>query len=112
MPDIKNAIQQPWEKQNIKFARGLLRAEYALGRGWTAHAAYGALASEEYRLRTFGRNLNAREILIRSFNSTDTRKTTTLGMPVSVGDLKPSGHASGLNRNHANKEVTKNSQKL
>ena len=60
VPDIKNAIQQPWEKTNIKFARGLLRAEYALGQDWAVHAAYGALAAEEDRLRTFGRNLNAR----------------------------------------------------
>ena len=60
VPDIKNAIQQPWEKTNIKFARGLLKAEYALGQDWAVHAAYGALAAEEYRLRTFGGNLNAR----------------------------------------------------
>ena len=59
-PDLENALQQPWEKQNIKFARGLLRAEYALGRDWAVHAAYGALGYEEYRLRTVGRNLNAR----------------------------------------------------
>ncbi len=60
VPNLENAIQQPWEKTNIKFARGLLRAEYALGRDWTAHAAYGALAVEEYRLSTLGLNLNAR----------------------------------------------------
>ena len=60
VPDIKNAIQQPWEKTNIKFARGLLKAEYALGRGWAVHAAYGAQAAEEYRLRTMGFDLNAR----------------------------------------------------
>ena len=45
---------------NIKFARGLLRAEYALGQDWAVHAAYGALAAEEDRLRTFVLNLNAR----------------------------------------------------
>ena len=60
VPDLEAAIQQPWEKTNIKVTRGLLRAEYALGRDWTAHAAYGAMASEEYRLRTFALNLNAR----------------------------------------------------
>ena len=60
VPNLENAIQQPWEKQNIKFARGLLRAEYALGQDWAVHAAYGALAAEEYRLRTIGLNLNAR----------------------------------------------------
>ncbi len=59
-PNLENAIQQPWEKAKLKAARGLLRAEYALGRDWTAHAAYGAVAIEEYWLRTFGRNLNAR----------------------------------------------------
>ena len=60
VPNLENAIQQPWEKTNIKFARGLLKAEYALGRGWAAHAAYGTQAAEEYRLRTIGFNLNAR----------------------------------------------------
>ena len=60
VPNLENAIQQPWEKTNIKFARGLLRAEYALGQDWTAHAAYGALAVEEDRVRTLGLNLNAR----------------------------------------------------
>ena len=60
VPDLEAAIQQPWEKQNIKFARGLLKAEYALGQDWAVHAAYGALAAEEDRVRTFGRNLNAR----------------------------------------------------
>ena len=60
VPDSEAAIQQPWEKQNIKFARGLLRAEYALGQDWAVHAAYGALAAEEDRVRTLGFNLNAR----------------------------------------------------
>ena len=60
VPNLENAIQQPWEKQNIKFARGLLRAEYALGQDWAVHAAYGALVAEEDRVRTFGFNLNAR----------------------------------------------------
>ncbi len=60
VPDSEAAIQQPWEKQNIKFARGLLRAEYALGQDWAVHAAYGALAAEEDRVRTIGFNLNAR----------------------------------------------------
>ena len=60
VPDLEAAIQQPWEKQNIKFARGLLRAEYALGQDWAAYAAYGALAAEEDRVRTIGFDLNAR----------------------------------------------------
>ena len=59
-PNLENAIQQPWEKYKAKVARGLLRAEYALGRDWTAYAAYGALGYEDYRLRTIGRNLGAR----------------------------------------------------
>ncbi len=59
-PDLENAIQQPWEKVKQKAARGLLRAEYALGRDWTAHAAYGALGYERYVVRTLGRNLDAR----------------------------------------------------
>ena len=59
VPDLENTIQQPWAKNEIKAARGLLRAEYALGRDWAAHAAYGALAAEEYRLQSFNRNFGA-----------------------------------------------------
>ena len=59
-PNLENAIQQPWEKYKLKAARGLLRAEYALGRDWAAYAAYGTLGYEDYRLRTIGRNLGAR----------------------------------------------------
>ena len=59
-PNLENAIQQPWEKNEIKAARGLLRAEYALGRDWAAYAAYGALGYEDYVVRTTGRNLDAR----------------------------------------------------
>ena len=60
-PNLENALQQPWEKQKIKAARGLLRAEYAFGRDWAAYAAYGALGYEEYYVvRTIGRNLGAR----------------------------------------------------
>ena len=59
-PDLGNAIQQPWEKVKQKVARGLLRAEYALGRDWEAYAAYGALGSEDYVVRTFTFNLDAR----------------------------------------------------
>ena len=59
-PDLGNAIQQPWENVKQKAARGLLRAEYALGRDWTAYAAYGALGYENYVVRTLGRNLGAR----------------------------------------------------
>ena len=59
-PDLGNAIQQPWEKVKQKAARGLLRAEYALGRDWEAYAAYGALGYEDYTVRTSGRNLGAR----------------------------------------------------
>ena len=92
VPNLENAIQQPWEKINIKFARGLLRAEYALGRDWAVHAAYGALGYEEYRLRTLGFNLNARGDFNPFFDcSSDTRLTATPGMLVSGGDLKPSG---------------------
>ena len=59
-PNLENAIQQPWEKYKLKAARGLLKAEYALGRDWAAYAAYGALGYEEYVVRTLGLNLNAR----------------------------------------------------
>ncbi len=60
-PNLENAIQQPWEKYKLKAARrGLLRAEYALGRDWTAYAAYGALGNEDYVVRTVGPNLDAR----------------------------------------------------
>ncbi len=59
-PSLENAIQQPWEKVKQKAARGLLRAEYALGRDWAAYAAYGALGYEQYLVRTLGLNLNAR----------------------------------------------------
>ena len=59
-PNLENAIQQPWEKVKQKAARGLLRAEYALGRDWAAYAAYGALGYEDYAVRTSGRNLGAR----------------------------------------------------
>ena len=61
VPNLGNAIQQPWEKYKLKAARrGLLRAEYALGRDWTAHAAYGAVAAENYAVRTLDRNLDAK----------------------------------------------------
>ena len=59
-PDLGNAIQQPWEKYKAKVARGLLRAEYALGRDWEAYAAYGALGFEQYIVRTSNRNFDAR----------------------------------------------------
>ena len=59
-PDLEDTIKQPWEKNKTKFTRGLLRAEYALGRDWAAYAAYGALAAEEDRVRTIGFNLNTR----------------------------------------------------
>ena len=59
-PNLENAIQQPWAKVKQKAARGLLRAEYALGRDWTAYAAYGALGYEQYLVRTTGFNLDAR----------------------------------------------------
>ena len=59
-PDLENALQQPWEKVKQKAARGLLKAEYALGRDWTAYAAYGALGYENYVVRTLSRNLDAR----------------------------------------------------
>ena len=60
VPNLENALQQPWEKVKQKVARGLLRAEYALGRDWAAYAAYGAQGYEDYKLRTFTRNLDAR----------------------------------------------------
>ncbi len=59
-PDLENALQQPWEQFKAKVARGLLRAEYALGRDWAAYAAYGVLGYEDYVVRTLGRNLGAR----------------------------------------------------
>ena len=58
-PDIEDNIQQPWERQDREFARALIKAEYDLSKDWTVHATYGALDYEEYRLRTFGRNLKA-----------------------------------------------------
>ena len=60
-PDLENALHQPWEKYKLKAARrGLLRAEYVLGRDWEAYAAYGALGYEHYLVRTMGFNLGAR----------------------------------------------------
>ena len=59
-PDLENALQQPWEKYQIKAFRGLLRAEYALGRDWAMHAAYGALNVEEHLLLTQALDLDAR----------------------------------------------------
>ena len=59
-PNFENALQQPWEKFEGKAARGLFRAEYALGRDWAAYAAYGAQGYEHYLVRTFNFNLNAR----------------------------------------------------
>ena len=58
-PDPEDNIQQPWERQDREFARALIKAEYDLSKDWTVHAAYGALDSEGYWLRTFGRNLKA-----------------------------------------------------
>ena len=51
-PNFENALQQPWEKAKQKGARGLLRAEYALGRDWAAYATYGARGYEDYVVRT------------------------------------------------------------
>ena len=59
VPDTDDAIQQPWERQDEKFARALLRAEYSLDKTWTIHAAYGISDSEKYRLRSIGLGLNA-----------------------------------------------------
>ena len=58
-PDPEDAIQQPWEKTELKGARALLRTEYDFGKDWTMHAAYGAMNYEFYMLRTVGRNLSA-----------------------------------------------------
>ena len=67
-PDLGNALQQPWEKHKAKVARGLLRAEYALGRDWTAYAAYGAVGYEDYVVRTLVRNLDAKGDFNPRFN--------------------------------------------
>ena len=58
VPDLENAIQQPWEKNEPKVIRGLLRAEYALGQDWAVHAAYGALNVEDHGLLIISLNLN------------------------------------------------------
>ena len=42
VPDLGKAIQQPWEKTELKHTRALLRAAYKLSPDWTAHAAFGA----------------------------------------------------------------------
>ena len=67
-PNLENALQQPWEKVKQKAARGLLRAEYALGRDWEAYVAYGAQGYESYLLRTFNFNLGARGDFNPSFD--------------------------------------------
>ena len=51
VPDLDEAIQQPWERVQPKFARALLRAEYSPDKTWTLHAAYGVMDSEAYSLR-------------------------------------------------------------
>ncbi len=56
-PDTKDAIQQPWEENNSRFSRGLLRAEYDLNDAWMLQAAYGASAFRGSWLRTIGSNL-------------------------------------------------------
>ena len=76
-PNLENALQQPWEKHKQKVARGLLRVEYALGRDWAINAAYGALGYEEYRLRTIGRNLNARGDFNPFLNSSPQKQNTS-----------------------------------
>ena len=58
-PDLEDAIQQPWEKQEPQFARALLRAEYSLDKTWTMHAAYGAMDYENYGIWTWGLPLKA-----------------------------------------------------
>ena len=59
VPDLEDAIQQPWGRAKLKSARALLRAEYNLGKNWTMHAAYGAFNTKEYSLRAQVGNLNA-----------------------------------------------------
>ena len=57
-PDLGNAMQQPWEKIETKFARVFLKAEYNLGKDWAIHAAYGANDYQSYSLGTYGFYLN------------------------------------------------------
>ena len=52
VPDLEDAIQQPWERIEPQSTRALLRAEYSLGKTWTIHAAYGAIDFKSYVLRT------------------------------------------------------------
>ena len=59
VPDLEDAIQQPWEKMEPQFARTLLRAEYSLDKTWTMHAAYGVVDSETYGIWTWGLPLYA-----------------------------------------------------
>ena len=54
-PDLDETIHQPWEREQSKFARALLRAEYSPDKTWTLHAAYGVIDSEFYDLRAFNR---------------------------------------------------------
>ena len=59
VPDTDDAIQQPWERRDEKFARALLRAEYSLDKTWTIHAAYITADSESSTARSIGRGLNS-----------------------------------------------------
>ncbi|TBU72206.1 TonB-dependent receptor [Phytopseudomonas daroniae] len=58
-PDTSKAIQQPWEKVDSQFKRGLVRAEYDILNNWTINAAYGATDYQSYWLRTIGTGLDA-----------------------------------------------------
>ena len=58
VPDLEDAIQQPWERHEPEFGRALFRAEYNLDKDWTMHAAYGVFDLSTYNLRTIGLNLN------------------------------------------------------
>ena len=72
VPDLEDAIQQPWERHEPKFASALLRAEYNLGKDWVIHAAYGAMDQKLHWLRTISLNLNDNG----GFNATPQQNST------------------------------------
>ena len=120
-PDPEDNIQQPWERHDIKFARGLFKAEYNLSKDWAVHAAYGADDYEGYRLRTFSRNVKANgdfDLIVQQYADMQRNRTWNAGVR---GDLKLWGAThyvsvetmrvedeGGVNINNINSGITSN----
>ena len=103
-PDFEDAIQQPWEKMQPKFARALLKAEYNLGKYWTMHAAYGAADFETYWLRTLGDPLFANgDFNVNATQYSETRENYTWNAGIRGAVRNQRNHASDFNGNYANK---------